>query len=139
MLLWVTKAVVVILDGGGKQQSAVLLGQRSSQLHQFRLRSHAVEVVVGHIQHVLVGRHQLGEIGSAGELGEPHRSGRTLLLKHFAETVVAAVVVVDGQQVGNSDRFVQVLPGNGKHDVLGYTGAGTDDQQTHIKLISLHE
>jgi hypothetical protein len=94
---------------------------------------------MGHVQHVLVGRSQLGEIGSARQFGQTYRSGRTLLLKHFAQTVVAAMVVVDGKQVGDSDRFVQILLGKGKHDVLGYAGTGTDDQQTHIKLISLEE
>lgn len=68
---------------------------------------------MGHVQHVLVGGGQLGEISSAGEFGEPHRSGRTLLLEYFAEAVVAAVVVVEGQQVGDSDRFVQVVLGKG--------------------------
>ena len=78
---------------------------------------------MGDKQHVLVLLNLCVEFISAGQFGEGDGGVGLLFSECLAEAIVAVVVAVEWEEVGDGDGFVGVLAGEVQDDVLGDAGS----------------
>jgi len=96
-----------------------LFSEVCGELHEFGLGSGGVEVVVGDAEHVIVTLDLMIQMVCFDYFIQDDLALRFLVGELPPESVVPAVEIVGGQQVGYGDLLVKILLGCCKDDVLG--------------------